>query len=54
MEFETGIGLGLYVAGLILLMRTIEESLPLDKRKTGRWASIITFILLGWLLMVYG
>ena len=54
MEFETGIGLGLYVAGLVLLIRTIEESLPLDKRKNGRWASIITFILLGAVFMVYG
>jgi hypothetical protein len=53
MEFDVGIGLGLYVSGLVLLVRTLEEYLPLDKRGIGRWSSIITLVLLGVLFMLY-
>lgn len=51
MGFESGIGLGLYVSGLVLFIRTLEESFP--KKKTARWASIITLIVLGVLFMFY-
>lgn len=53
MEIETSIGLGLYVAGLVLFVRTLEDSLPLKKRRIGRWSSILTLFVIGVLLIVY-
>jgi hypothetical protein len=53
MELEASIGLGLYVSGIVLFVRTLEEYLPLNKRRAGRWASIITLILFGVMLMIY-
>jgi hypothetical protein len=53
MEIEASIGLGLYVSGVVLLVRTLEEYLPLAKRRIGRWSSIVTLVLLGVLFMLY-
>jgi hypothetical protein len=53
MGLDVGIGLGLYVSGVVLFVRTLEEHLPAKRRRAGRWASIATLVLLGVLLMVW-
>lgn len=54
MEFDVAIGLGLYVSGVVLFVRTLEEILAVKKWWAARAASIITLILFGVLLMVNG
>jgi len=53
MELDVGVGLGLYVAGLVLLVTTLEEKFAKKKGKQGvaRVASIITFIFMGTMFM---
>ena len=53
MELEVNIGLGLYVAGLVLLVMTLEKKFAKEKGKQGaaRAASIITLIFMGAMFM---
>ena len=53
MDINVGIGLGLYVAGVVLLVLTLEEIFqPKTKwRWSARAASILTLVLVGVLFM---
>jgi len=53
MGLESGIGIGLYVAGVVMLFQVIAEKFPKRKQWLARLALAITFGLLGALLMIY-
>ena len=53
MEWEFGVGLGLYVSGIVLLVRTIEEIAKVKKWWHARVISIVLLVFLGGLFMFY-
>lgn len=53
MGLEVSLGLGLYISGLVLFARTLEEHLPLARRGIFRWLIVATFAVVGVLLIVW-